>query len=69
MQGFVRMLASGEMVIRYQAAFLDPYDWDPNDPRGMFEEFAAPVLYNLHTAGLARHYVMYGISRELYLSW
>jgi RHS repeat-associated protein len=68
-QGFVRMLASGEMVIRYQAAFLDPYDWDPNDPRGMFEEFAAPVLYNLHTAGLARHYVMYGISRELYLSW
>jgi hypothetical protein len=42
---------------------------ESDGPPGISEEFAARALYNLHTAGLARHYVMYGLSRERYLSW
>lgn len=62
--GFVSRSA-GQTSIVYRVQMYDPYDWDPTDTRS-YEEFSAPALYGLHTAGLASHYMMYGTSSD---SW
>jgi len=61
-QGYVTR-SGGRTSVVHKVAMYDAYDWDPNDTRG-FEEFSAPVLYGLHTAGLAAHYILHGTSSE-----